>query len=529
MRKFKLRSFVALLAVLALTAAACGGDDEPTDDGGNTGAQHHGRLRHRRHQRGRPARQDLRRGRHQGLDRPGVPAAVVAEPGDERVRGLRHRRRHRDRREARRRDRVGDAEVGGHHGRQLAGPLGHERRFDDGHRGADRGPGLLARRTTTRRPPSRWHEDSDDHDRSISSTARRSACVQGAPTTSTCRARWTSRATRSSRRSTSTVKGYDTDSTAIQALVSGQVDGAMSATPTLEAAIEKGQPIRLVGDPLFYEPLSVAFDKESELDQASLVAAVSDIVDEMHSDGIAHRSVDAVVRHRPDGQQRGTASHPSERGTRGDVRGEGGRGDPAPRPTTDQPHGGVLAGERPRLLPTEGRARLGRDLPDPGRSSSTRRTSTRSSCATGADFVVKGLVYTIIIALASDRPGDPAGAGRSPRSAVAQFDRLRRLRLLHVVLPRDAADRAAVPHRVRAAAGRRQNLGLPETVEDLLTLDPFIVGILALGSELRRVHDRDLPRRHPVGEPRAVRGRGGARHDVPPEDEAGRACRRPSA
>ena len=39
MRKFKLRSFVALLAVLALTAAACGGDDdEPSGDSGSTGA-----------------------------------------------------------------------------------------------------------------------------------------------------------------------------------------------------------------------------------------------------------------------------------------------------------------------------------------------------------------------------------------------------------------------------------------------------------------------------------------------------------
>ena len=39
MRKFKLRSFVALLAVLALTAAACGGDDdEPSGDTGSTGA-----------------------------------------------------------------------------------------------------------------------------------------------------------------------------------------------------------------------------------------------------------------------------------------------------------------------------------------------------------------------------------------------------------------------------------------------------------------------------------------------------------
>jgi polar amino acid transport system substrate-binding protein len=81
------------------------------------------------------------------------------------------------------------------------------------------------------------------------------------------------------------IKGFDTDSTAIQALESGQVDAVMSATPTLQAAIDKGRPMVLLGDPLFSEPLSVAFDKSSELDQASLVAAVSTIVEDMHSDG----------------------------------------------------------------------------------------------------------------------------------------------------------------------------------------------------------------------------------------------------
>jgi polar amino acid transport system substrate-binding protein len=81
------------------------------------------------------------------------------------------------------------------------------------------------------------------------------------------------------------IKGFDTDSTAIQALQAGQVDAVMSATPTLQAAIDKGRPMQLLGDPLFYEPLSVAFDKESELDPASVVAAVSDIVDQMHKDG----------------------------------------------------------------------------------------------------------------------------------------------------------------------------------------------------------------------------------------------------
>jgi polar amino acid transport system substrate-binding protein len=81
------------------------------------------------------------------------------------------------------------------------------------------------------------------------------------------------------------IKGFDTDSTVFQALESGQVDAVMSATPTIEAAIEKGRSMQLLGEPLYSEPLSVAFDKSSDLDQASLVEAVSGIVEEMHSDG----------------------------------------------------------------------------------------------------------------------------------------------------------------------------------------------------------------------------------------------------
>lgn len=81
------------------------------------------------------------------------------------------------------------------------------------------------------------------------------------------------------------IKGFDTDSTAIQALESGQVDAVMSATPTLQSAIDKGRPMVLLGDPLFSEPLSVAFDKSSEFDQAALLEAASGIVEEMHSDG----------------------------------------------------------------------------------------------------------------------------------------------------------------------------------------------------------------------------------------------------
>lgn len=82
-----------------------------------------------------------------------------------------------------------------------------------------------------------------------------------------------------------TIIGVDTDTTAIQAALSGQADAVMSATPTLEAAIEKGREIRLVGDPLFFEPLSVAIDRSSDLDPTSLVDAVSSIIEDMHADG----------------------------------------------------------------------------------------------------------------------------------------------------------------------------------------------------------------------------------------------------
>ncbi len=85
-----------------------------------------------------------------------------------------------------------------------------------------------------------------------------------------------------------TVKGYDTDSTAIQDLTLGdgaRLDAAMSATPTLQGAIDKGKPIKIVGDPLFYEPLAAAFDKQASADSVPLADAVGEIIEEMHDDG----------------------------------------------------------------------------------------------------------------------------------------------------------------------------------------------------------------------------------------------------
>jgi polar amino acid transport system substrate-binding protein len=84
------------------------------------------------------------------------------------------------------------------------------------------------------------------------------------------------------------IKGYDTDTTALQDLALGdgtRLDAAMTSKTVAEGYVNEGNPVKIVGEPLFYEPLAVAIDKSSELDPASLVEATDQIVADMHEDG----------------------------------------------------------------------------------------------------------------------------------------------------------------------------------------------------------------------------------------------------
>lgn len=67
---------------------------------------------------------------------------------------------------------------------------------------------------------------------------------------------------------------------------SGRTDfeGWLSSITTVQGAIDEDYPVKAVGDPVFFEPLAVAFDKSVE-DNDSLVEAVDQIVGEMHEDG----------------------------------------------------------------------------------------------------------------------------------------------------------------------------------------------------------------------------------------------------
>ena len=81
---------------------------------------------------------------------------------------------------------------------------------------------------------------------------------------------------------------FDTDTDALDNLALGdgvRCDAAISAQQTIQAFIDDGGPIKLVGDSLYYEPLAIAFDKNDPANAQSLSDAVGQIVDDMHADG----------------------------------------------------------------------------------------------------------------------------------------------------------------------------------------------------------------------------------------------------
>ena len=81
------------------------------------------------------------------------------------------------------------------------------------------------------------------------------------------------------------ISGYDTDTTALEDLTNGRLDAVITSVTTAQGYIDAGNPVKIVGDPVFYEPLSVGFDKSSDPSSESLFEAVDAIVGEMHSDG----------------------------------------------------------------------------------------------------------------------------------------------------------------------------------------------------------------------------------------------------
>jgi polar amino acid transport system substrate-binding protein len=78
-----------------------------------------------------------------------------------------------------------------------------------------------------------------------------------------------------------------TDAECPQSIQAGRQEflAFLTSNTVVQAAIDGGLPIHRVGSPVFSENLAVAFDKSSELDNASAVQRVGEIIQAMHDDG----------------------------------------------------------------------------------------------------------------------------------------------------------------------------------------------------------------------------------------------------
>ena len=161
--------------------------------------------------------------------------------------------------------------------------------------------------------------------------------------------------------------------------------GDHARSTTAQGCIDAGKPMKIVGDPVFYEPLAVAIDKSSHAgpDEPRRRRS-SEIVGEMHDDGTLTEAVEEVVRHGPD---RSAVRLGAEAGRHGRTTGVG-------RSPDDRV--GAEPGGAPRAVSTRSRsalkvgARLGRDLPDARLRLRRRRLRHRSGCATSSTFILGG-------------------------------------------------------------------------------------------------------------------------------------------
>jgi polar amino acid transport system substrate-binding protein len=80
------------------------------------------------------------------------------------------------------------------------------------------------------------------------------------------------------------IRTYETDVNVFDDLRIGdgkRLDAGLSALPTILEAAKNGYPIKVLGKPVFYEPLAVAVDKGDP----EFADKIAEIVAEMHADG----------------------------------------------------------------------------------------------------------------------------------------------------------------------------------------------------------------------------------------------------
>lgn len=84
------------------------------------------------------------------------------------------------------------------------------------------------------------------------------------------------------------ITGYDTDTSALQDLALGdgvRLDAVLTALPTGQAFIDGGNPLKQLGEPVYFEYLAPAIDRASTLDPQTFLAKMTELIRAMHEDG----------------------------------------------------------------------------------------------------------------------------------------------------------------------------------------------------------------------------------------------------
>jgi polar amino acid transport system substrate-binding protein len=82
-----------------------------------------------------------------------------------------------------------------------------------------------------------------------------------------------------------TIVAYNSDPLEFPDLVDGKLDAVLVNMGSGQAAVENGTPMKLLGNPVFYNYVAAAIDKKSTRDPVSLVERLTEIIQEMHQDG----------------------------------------------------------------------------------------------------------------------------------------------------------------------------------------------------------------------------------------------------
>ena len=87
------------------------------------------------------------------------------------------------------------------------------------------------------------------------------------------------------------IVAYNSDPLAFPHLVNGELDAVLVNMGSGQVAVKNGTPIKLLGGPVFYNYVAPAIDKKSARDPVPLTKKVTEIIQEMHSDGTLQKLI----------------------------------------------------------------------------------------------------------------------------------------------------------------------------------------------------------------------------------------------